>query len=264
MPDRELTFEDRFDAPLLDRSVWLPHYLPAWSSRDATVATWRIEDSELILSIPPEQGWWLPGEHRPGLRVSAVQSGNWSGPAGGTRGQQPWREGAVVREEQPFFAGWTPGFGLLELRARAVLTSRSMVAWWLVGLEDRPERCAEICVFEIFGDEVGPGPSAAVGAGLHAFRDPGCPEDFAATRLPLDVAEFHTYAVERTPEQVTFLVDGEPLRSCPAPPGYPMQNMIAVFEFPDRPGGDDAVVPQLRVDHVRGFAPLAPARRTSV
>jgi hypothetical protein len=32
----------------------------------------------------------------------------------------------------------------------------------MVGLEDRPERCAEICVVEIFGDAVEPGRSAAV------------------------------------------------------------------------------------------------------
>lgn len=37
------------------------------------------------------------------------------------------------------FRGWTP-----QLRARGVITPRSMVAWWLVGLEDRPDRCAEI------------------------------------------------------------------------------------------------------------------------
>ena len=28
-----LVFEDDFDGPELDPAVWLPHYLPAWSSR---------------------------------------------------------------------------------------------------------------------------------------------------------------------------------------------------------------------------------------
>jgi hypothetical protein len=27
-----------------------------------------------------------------------------------------------------------------------------MWAVWTVGLEDEPERCAEICIFEVFGD----------------------------------------------------------------------------------------------------------------
>jgi hypothetical protein len=248
-----LVFEDHFDGPGLDPAVWLPHYLPAWSSRAATAATYDIRDSCLHLTIPPEQGLWLAGEHSP-LRVSGVQSGNFSGPVGSTVGQQTWREGATVREEQPEFWGWTPQHGYLEMRARGVVTPRSMVAWWMVGLEDAPERCAEICVTEMFGDAVVPGRSAAVGMGLHAFRDPAVSEDFAAPRLPLDIAEFHTYAVDWTAERVDFLVDDELVRSCARPPSYPMQMMIAVFDFPERSTGDDsAAVPELVVDYLRGY-----------
>ena len=243
-------FTDDFDGPGLDHDVWLPYYLPAWSSRAATAATLDVRDSALHLTIPPEQGRWLDGEHQPPLRVSAVQSGNWSGPVGSTRGQQPWREGAVVREAQEPFQGWTPAGGLLEMRARAVLTPRSMVAWWLVGLEDRPERCAEICVFEVFGNAVEPGVSAAVGTGLHAFRDPAVTEDFQAVRLPIDVAQWHTYAVDWRPDRARFLVDGELVRECAGPPPYPMQSMVAVFDFPEQ-GPDEDTVPELVVDWVR-------------
>ncbi len=247
-------FEDHFDAPVLDPLVWVPHYLPAWSSRDATAARYDIRDSCLRLFIPPEQRLWLAGEHSPPLRVSGIQSGNFSGPVGSAVGQQPWRDGALVREEQEPFWGWTPDRGYLEMRARGVVTARSMIAWWMVGLENVPEQCAEICVAEIFGDAVDPGVSAAVGMGLHAFRDPSATEDFAAVRLPIDVAEFHTYAVDWTPERVEFLVDDEPVRSCPRPPTYPMQMMIAVFDFPDRStGGDSDAVPELIVDYLRGY-----------
>lgn len=243
---------DDFDGPDLDREVWLPHYLPGWSSRAATAATYELVDSCLVLSIPPDQRGWLTGEHEPPLRVSAVQSGNFAGPVGGTVGQQPWRDGAVVREEQPFFAGFTPRFGRLELRARMEVTPRSMAAWWLVGLEDRPERCAEICVFEVFGETVEPGASAAVGMGLHPFRDPRVAEDFRAVRLPLDVAEFHDYALDWTADRAVFSVDGREVRSCPGPPDYPMQLMVAVFDFPARSNGNDAdETPRLVVDHLR-------------
>jgi hypothetical protein len=249
-----LVFEDHFDRPTLDPEVWLPHYLPAWSSRGATAATYHIRDSCLRLSIPPEQGLWLPGEHTPPLRVSGVQSGNFSGPVGSTVGQQPWRDGATVREEQETFWGWTPRHGYLEMRAQGVVTPRSMVAWWMVGLEDAPDRCAEICVAEMFGDAVEPGASTAVGMGLHPFRDPTIAEDFEAVRLPIDVADFHTYAVDWRPERVDFLVDGELIRSCSGPPSYPMQMMIAVFDFPDRStGADSAAVPELIVDYLRGY-----------
>jgi hypothetical protein len=248
----DFAFAEEFDAPTLDTSVWLPHYLPAWSSRAQTAATYEIRDSCLRLSIPPSQGLWMAAEHPTPLRVSGVQTGNFSGPLGSTIGQQPLSGGSVVREEQPFFQGFTPSYGRLEMRARGVVTARSMVAWWLVGLEDRPERCAEICVFEVFGDAVEPGRSAAVGMGLHPFRDPTITEDFDAVRLPIDVAEFHDYAVDWTETDAAFSVDGSVIRTCPRPPAYPMQMMVAVFDFPDRSNGaDSAAVPELIVDYLR-------------
>lgn len=241
-------FREDFDAPELDRSVWLPHYLPAWSSRASTAAVYEIRDSCLRLSIPVSQGLWMPAEHPTPLRVSGVQTGNFSGPVGSTIGQQPLDGGSVVREEQETFWGFTPSSGRLDMRARAVITPRSMVAWWMVGLEDVPTRCAEICVFEIFGDAVQPG-SAEVGMGLKKFRDPDVTEDFAAPRLPIDVSEFHDYTVDWTSERAEFLVDNVLIRSCPRPPAYPMQMMIAVFDFPDRPG-DPSAVPELVIDHL--------------
>lgn len=250
-----LVFEDDFDGPGLDRDVWLPHYLPAWSSRAATAATYAVEGSCLQLSIPPAQGLWCAGEHEPPLRVSGVQSGSFSGPVGSTVGQQPFRPGLTVREEQPEFWGWSPQQEYVELRARAEVTPRSMVACWLVGLEREPTQSAEICIAEVFGKAVVPGESAEVGMGLHPFRDPAVAEDFAAPRLPLDVSDLHTYAVDWTRERCDFLVDGALVRSCPAPPTYPMQVMLAVFDFPEESTGDDApaAVPVLEVDYVRGY-----------
>jgi hypothetical protein len=79
---------DDFDSPDLDTSVWLPHYLPMWSSREATRASYRLEDSCLVLDMPSERGLWLPEDHQPPLRLSGVQSGGRSGPVGSTDGQQ--------------------------------------------------------------------------------------------------------------------------------------------------------------------------------
>ena len=247
-----LIFEDNFDAAELDRVVWLPHYLPAWSSRAETAATYAISDSCLHLTIPPNQSLWCAGDHKPALRVSGIQSGNFSGPVGSTIGQQPYRDGLTVREQQDTFWGWTPEQSYIEMRARGVISPRSMFSLWLVGLEDQPNRSAEICVVEIFGDAMVDGKSAAVGMGLHAFRDPSVSEDFEAVRLPIDVADFHTYAVDWTASNAEFLVDGKLVRSCPHPPAYPMQVMLAVFDFPEKStGGDTEEVPELIVDWIR-------------
>jgi hypothetical protein len=247
-------FEDDFNAPELDRGVWLPHYLPAWSSRAETAATYAIHDSCLHLTIPPSQGFWCAGDHRPPLRVSGFQSGNFSGSVGSTVGQQPYREGLTVREQQETFWGWTPDQCYVEIRARGVVSQRSMVGLWLAGIEDQPERSAEICVAEIFGDAVVAGESAAVGMGLRALRDPSITGDFKAVRLPIDAANFHTYSVDWTADKVDFLVDGVHVRTCPGPPAYPMQLMIAVFDFPEKSDGADGEdVPTLVVDYVRGY-----------
>src|SRR3954468_13652195 len=66
-------FED-FDGPALDLETWVPHYLPQWSSRAESAATYEVAGSELRLTIPPEQGVWCEGDHEPPLRVSGVQS----------------------------------------------------------------------------------------------------------------------------------------------------------------------------------------------
>ena len=124
---------DDFDGADLDRSVWLPHYLPAWSSRGATAASYRVADSCLVLDVPVEHPVWLAGDHEPPLRVSAVQSGSWSGPVGSTRGQQRFREGQVVRTAEPRFEGWLPSSGHVEVRCRMTLSPRSMGALWLSG-----------------------------------------------------------------------------------------------------------------------------------
>jgi Glycosyl hydrolases family 16 len=249
-----LVFEDHFDQAELDPAVWVPHYLPAWSSRELTAATYDLRDSRLRLTIPPDQGVWCADDHSPPIRVSGIQSGNFSGPVGSTVGQQPYRDGLTVKEAQPTAWGWTPDGGYVEMRARGVVTARSMVAFWMVGLEDRPERSAEICLMEVFGNAVVAGESAAVGLGLHRFRDPSVVEDFEAVRLPIDVSEFHTYAVDWTPDLAAFRVDGELVRSCARPPSYPMQMMVAVFDFPEQSTGDDSdAVPSLVVDYLRGY-----------
>ena len=250
-----LEFEDDFDRPDLDSSVWSAAYLPAWSSRAAAAATYVVQDSCLVLSIPPGQGLWCAEEHRPPLRVSGVQSGDFSGPVGSTRGQQRFGEGLVVHEQQPRFEGWLPSSGRVEIRCAMSLSERTMAAMWLAGFEDDPaqEQCGELCVVEVFGKDLGPKPSAEVGVGIKAFRDPALRQDFAAPRLPIDVTQPHTYAVDWNADAAVFTVDGQQVRRCERPPTYPMQVMVAVFDFPAwSTGDDDHLVPSLSVDWVRG------------
>ncbi len=243
---------DDFDDPALDRTVWLPHYLPAWSSLAETRATYLIHDSQLELSIPQEQGLWCGDDHRPPLRVSGLQTGNFSGPVGSTVGQQPYRDGLRVREAQDEFRGCLVDHGTVGMRASLFLGARSMASLWLVGFEDAPERSGELCVMEVFGRDVRDG-SADVGMGFHRFRDPRLAEDFERIPLEIDVTEPHAYEATWDGEEATFRVDGRVVRMLDAPPRYPLQLMLAVFDFPDWPDPRDpqrAFVPTLSVDRV--------------
>ena len=254
-PPGPTAVDERFATPPEDRG-WTLAYLPAWSSRAAAAASARTGPDGLHLTVPAEHPVWCPGDHVPPLRVSAAQSGSWSGPVGSTRGQQPFRAGQTVREEQPARWACTPREGRVEVTCRATIGPGSMFSAWLVGIEDVPERSGELCVVEVFGDTLGTDedgmPSAALGSGVHPFRDPDLREEFAAPRTALDVAARHTYAVSWRPGRAVFEVDGLVTRTLDQAPGYPLQLMLGVFDFPDRPHGPGApAVPELVVERVR-------------
>ncbi len=246
MPNDAL--EERFAGPDLDREVWLPHYLPAWSSLDQTRASYRLDDG-LRLTVPVDHPVWCPGDHTPPLRVSGLQTGSWSGPVGSTRGQLRFREGQEVREEQEHFEGWLIGSGRVEIRARMTLSPRSMAALWMSGFEDddAQEQCGEICVFEIFGNALqSDPPSAEVGVGIKPFRDPALTDDFAAPRVPIDVTEPHTYAVRLGRQQGRLhrrRRGGTPLRrpaDVPAPADARRLRLPGVVGRRRRPAGAGA------------------------
>ncbi len=202
--DSDGWFEDRFSGPDVDPATWLPYYLPAWSSRADTRAIYHLSNNELTLEIPVDHPVWCADDHDPPLRVSGLMSGNWSGPAGTTKGQQR-------------FEGWLPSGGRVEISARMQLSPRSMAALWMGGFEDddAQEQSGELCVFEIFGNALGP--------------------------------------VDDPSDEAVFTVDEVVVRRCPNPPTYPLQLRLALFDFPqDSVGDDDHLVPRLVVDRVAG------------
>jgi Glycosyl hydrolases family 16 len=252
----ELAFEDAFDGDALDRARWLPYYLPQWSSREAAAARYRLGDGALRLLIEADQQPWCP-EFDGQTRVSSLQTGVFAGPVGSTVGQSRFRPGMVVRQSQPAARLYTPQYGLFELRAKAVDDPRCMVALWMIGYEDQPERSAEICICEIFGRDV-TADGVGVGMGLHPFGDPAIRDEFSVVTLDIDPGEFHVYAAEWTPERVAFFVDNQQVKLVEQSPAYPMQFMLGIYEFPDdvQAAGPARPYPkQFVVDWFRGYHP---------
>ena len=248
----ELEFADAFEGAELDRSRWLPHYLPHWSSRERSAARYAVGHGVLRLLIDAEQQPWC-GELDGETRVSSLQTGSFAGSLGSTIGQHRFDAAAVVREEQPSLRLYTPHYGRFELRARVSDDPTTMAALWMIGYEDEPERSAEICVCEIFGRDVAPD-RAQVGVGVHPFGDPQITDEFSRESVPIDARTFHLYAAEWTPDGVAFFVDGELVKRVDQSPAYPMQLMLGLYEFrrpqDDRPG---TYPKELVVDFVRGY-----------
>ena len=161
-----------------------------------------------------------------------------------------------MREAQPNVRLYTPQYGRIEIRARASDDPNAMVALWLIGYEDEPDRSAEICVCEIFGRDVEAGRRRRRGSGLHPFGDPRISDDFSRVALPIDACELPR--LRRRVDgrsSVTFLVDGEMVKTVEQSPDYPMQLMLSIYEFPAG-GSDDGVASYPKaftVDYVRGY-----------
>ena len=242
----ELEVEDTFGASRLDDALWIPCYLPQWSSRERSAARYDVGGGRLRLRIDADQPPWSP-EWNGGIRVSNLQTGVRSGPVGSTHGQHPFREDLIVREAQQSRLLYTPQYGLFELTARAIADPANLVALWLIGVEDAPHRSAEICVMEIFGRDVEPG-AVRVGMGVHPFRDPSIRDDFEQVPLPIDARTPHTYAAEWMPDRVAFYVDEALVKVVAQSPAYPMQLMLNVYEF-----RDDEMLPSPRTSYPKVF-----------
>jgi hypothetical protein len=251
----ELDREDRFDGRELDGELWLPYYLPHWSSRVRSAPRYELADGRLHLLIEADQEAWCP-EFDGDTRVSSLQTGAFAGPVGSAVGQQRFKPELVVQEAQENVRLYTPQFGVFVLRARAAIDADAMVALWMIGYEDRPERSAEICVCEIFGKHVDHG-TAAVGMGVHPFGDPAIVDDFEQVRLPIDIRELHEYAAEWTPERVTFFVDGAAVKTVEQSPRYPMQFMLGVYDFPTEGAAPGAYPKRFTIESFRAYKPRA-------
>ena len=250
---RAADFEEHFDGGVLDESVWWPFYTPHWSSRAATAARYGLGPGGLELVIDAETAPWSP-EWDGDVRVSHLQTGQLSGAIGSGIGQHRFRDGLVVREEQPERRGLLVRHGIIEVRMAAIRHPDAMVAFWPIGVEERPEESGEICIAEIFGSEIDDD-GGWVGVGVKPQNDPRLRMDFEKVRVDGDLTQMHDYAVEWTPERIRFFIDHRLVKTSTQRIDYPVQLMLDVYELPSASGHRDAsALPhRFRVERVRTF-----------
>jgi hypothetical protein len=240
-------FSDDFRDPALDRSKWLPFYLPQWSSRVAAAATYSTGPDGLTLTIGPNQQPWLPEIDGP-LRVSSLQTGVFAGPLGSPIGQHRFNPALRVREEQDTERLYVPLYGRFEMHARMELHPGQLAALWMIGFEDQPDRSGEITIMEIFGDGIDE-TGTELGHGIKAVNDPHLVTDFIAPRLPFSPERYHTYRADWDANGASFYLNGQMLRRLDQSPAYPMQFMLNVYELKLT----GAPLPSLHVDWFRGY-----------
>jgi beta-glucanase (GH16 family) len=91
---------------------------------------------------------------------------------------------------------------------------------------------------------------------VRPFGDATIRDEFSVETIAIDAREFHTYAAEWTPESVAFFVDHRLVKTVAQSPGYPMQFMLDIYEFPDDGQSTQPAHPypkQFVVDYVRGY-----------
>lgn len=137
-----------------------------------------------------------------------------------------------MREEQPEHRGLTPRYGVIGARLAAIRHPQAMVAFWMIGVEESPDDCGEICIAEIFGSELGRA-EGLVGVGVKQQTDPRLRTDFDTSRIDADLTQLHDYRAEWDPDEIRFFIDDRLVKTVHQQIDYPMMLMLEVYELPD-------------------------------
>lgn len=252
VPDIADDFQNELRADL-----WVPAYLPHWTTPDRAAARFDLTDKGLQLRIDADQPDWRP-EDAP-LRVSNVQTGNFSGPSGSRQGTHRHRpDGLTVRTSLPDELMWAPSAGRVDVTVSASRDVDCMMAVWLVGTEHRnPAESGEVCLFEIDARPSGEGWSAR--SGIKAHGDGRLRTDMKAIPLDFDAGTPHTWTAIWGAGGTMIGVNGVVVRRLDQSPSYPLFLMIDLFEI-GSPGGN---YPKTAMIHsVRGWSTDAAQRHT--
>lgn len=255
-PGYRIEFFDDFEGRSLSVEKWFPYYTPQWSSREKSAARFEVADGVLQLQICEDQKPWCP-EHDGEIRVSSLQTGCFSGPKGSKIGQHRFNPDLVVTEAQEAIRLYTPTYGYFETRLKAIPIPGYMVAFWMIGFEEKGDDSGEICICEIFGDQIN-STSSEIGYGLHPQKDPRIKDEFFKHQLGIDASKFHIYAAEWSPTKVDFYIDNQHVRTIHQSPNYPMQFMLGVYELPWllQPSKLTPWPKVFEVDYVRAYQPI--------
>lgn len=212
-----LIFHDEFDGEEIDRSKWIPEYLPSWpQDRSVCQPTYEMKDGILRLVIDKDS----KNEFDPGMYISGFMSASRTG----MHHYDPKRKALHDIKTE---ATQLNQYGYYEMRAKMQAGGGVHCAWWLIGFEDNPNQTCEIDIFEILGTDVD-----RIWSTVHSWKDSTITYHtehpwFANKKLS---EEFHVYGFDWTPEGVAVYVDGIPVMSHRAAIAYPLVQIISLYD----------------------------------
>lgn len=232
------TLDERFGEAVLNPERWMANHLPHWSTPASSGARYHFDDDGLVLRIDEDQPEWCP-DLDPGVRVSALQSGHFAGPLGSGVGQHRFTSRLKVRTDWPARALLVPHFCRITMTARARMNQHQLVSLYLIGFErDHPEDSGEITLMEVFGAQTGIAQST-VNVGVKRINDPRLRDEIHPVTLPIDLVDWHDYAMTWSPTGVTFAIDGETVATTSQSPRYAMQLMLTMYDLSGKQSGAD-------------------------
>lgn len=212
-----LIFNDEFDGQEIDRSKWIPEYLPSWpKERSVCVPTYRMGNGVLTLTIDKNS----KNEFDKGMYISGFMSASRTG----MHHYDPKRKSLRPIKTE---ATQLNQYGYYELRAKMQAGGGVHCAWWLIGFEDNPDQSCEIDIFEILGTDVD-----RVWATVHSWKDSTISYHtqspwFANKKL---ADEFHVYGFDWTPDSVKVFVDGIKIMEHRASITYPLVQILSLYD----------------------------------
>jgi hypothetical protein len=227
-PRRAPDIQDDFsDDPRPD--LWIRHYLPHWTTPGRSAARYDTSSMGLRLRIDADQPDWRPEDAH--LRVSNLQTGNYSGKPGSAGGTHRHRDdGLVVRTHTPMRLLWAPSAGRVDIRVSASRDPGCLLAAWLVGTKHEDEREAgEACIFEI--DAAAVGEKTTARSGIEAHRDARLTTDMIEVELAFDTSKPHTWTAIRGDGETIIGCEGVVVRHLRQAPDYPLFLMVDLFEI---------------------------------
>lgn len=247
-----LDWHDEFDGDELDTSVWLPQHQPHRSTSLAgSTAKYKIGDGSLKLYIDEDTVNFYDGSEG-GFRVSSIQTYEKTG----------LHIGDTVTTVAPF-NGYVTQYGYFEMRCKMPSCGGGgCVAWWMIGAEYDADakgegslQDGEIDIFETFYDGTN-----TMWPKVHPWNDADLTEWEAPTVLEDGdyINEWHTYAMDWTPEYLAFFVDGKEIARTEQSPQYDMCMYLSMYASDDEnywAGGasNDVYPKEWEIDYVRVY-----------